>query len=362
MKSVTALALRRGHGTNWSVLALNFRRRQLVATLVASPLVARAAPSSRWPYPTLTGEPPLVIAHRGSPGIQPEHTLEGYRLAIEHGADFVEPDVVITRDGVLVVRHDNELSPTTDVARRAEFAQRRRQQVVDGKLLDGWFVEDFTLVELKRLRAVERWPALRRESARFDGQFEIPTLNEVLALRRTAEAASGRRIGIYPETKHAAHFAARGLALEARLVDALHADGLQGTDAPVYLQSFEPESLQTLAQLTELPRVQLLGERGAVDLPRVRTYAQAIGATKALVIPRDADGALAAPTTLPQDAHAAGLAVHVWTFRGESAFLPSGLQGRPEVELQRFLATGIDGIFTDDAELAVQIVRKIAGR
>jgi glycerophosphoryl diester phosphodiesterase len=292
--------------------------------------------------------------------VRPEHTLAGYRLAIAQGADFIEPDVVITRDGVLVVRHENELSLTTDVAGRAEFAGRRRRQVVDGKDLDGWFVEDFTLAELKRLRAIERWPALRRESAQFNGQFEVPTLAEVLALRREAEAAAGRRIGVYPETKHAAHFAARGLALEERLVDALHADGLRGADAPVYIQSFEAASLHALAPLTALPRVQLLGERDALDVERVRTYAQAIGVAKAHLIARTPEGALGSPSDLVQRAHAAGLAVHVWTFRRERAFLPTGVSAGDE--LARFLATGIDGIFTDHTDLAVQVLRAVALR
>jgi glycerophosphoryl diester phosphodiesterase len=292
--------------------------------------------------------------------VRPEHTLAGYRLAIAQGADFIEPDVVITRDGVLVVRHENELSLTTDVARRAEFAGHRRRQVVDGKELDGWFVEDFTLAELKRLRAIERWPALRRESAQFDGQFEVPTLAEVLALRREAEAAAGRRIGVYPETKHAAHFAARGLALEERLVDALHADGLRGADAPVYIQSFEAASLHALAPLTALPRVQLLGERDALDVERVRTYAQAIGVAKAHIIARTPEGALGSPSDHVRQAHAAGLAVHVWTFRRERAFLPAGVSA--EDELARFVATGIDGIFTDHTDLALQVLRGLATR
>jgi glycerophosphoryl diester phosphodiesterase len=333
-------------------------RRRLLAAAALSPL--RGVAASRWPYPTLDGKAPIVIAHRGSPAMRPEHTIEGYRLAIAQGADFIEPDVVITRDGVLVVRHDNELSLTTDVARRAEFAARRRKQVVDGKTLDGWFVEDFTLAELKRLRAIERWPALRRESARFDGQFEVPTLDEVLALRRDAERSTGRRIGIYPETKHAAHFAARGLALEERLVDALHADELRGAGAPVFIQSFEATSLQALAPLTELPRVQLLGAGDVVDLARLRTYAQAIGVAKALVIPRTAEDTLGTATELVQDAHAAGLAVHAWTFRREAPFLPRELVGRPEIELERFLATGLDGVFTDHSDLALQVRHRLA--
>jgi glycerophosphoryl diester phosphodiesterase len=339
---------------------LNHRRRLLVASLAGVTLPAKGLAPARWPYPTLSGARPIVIAHRGASGARPEHTLAAYQLAIEQGADFIEPDVVVTRDGVLVVRHENELSLTTDVARRAEFAGRRRRQVVDGKESDGWFVEDFSLAELKRLRAVERWPALRRESARFDAQFAVPTLAEVLALRREAEAVTGRSIGLYPETKHAAHFAARGLAVEERLVDALHADGLRGNDAPVVLQSFEAASLRALAQRSALPRVQLLGERDAVDVERVRTYAQAIGVAKAHVIARTPEGALGSPSDLVQRAHAAGLAVHVWTFRRERAFLPAGVSA--EEELARFLATGIDGIFTDHTDLAVQVLRDIGER
>jgi len=335
-------------------------RRSFLASLALGPAAARAA--ARWPYRTLDGGPPIVIAHRGASGARPEHTLAAYQLAIEMGADFIEPDLVITRDGVLVARHEAELSLTTDVAARAEFAGRRRRQRIDGRDWDGWFVEDFTLAELKGLRATERWPGLRPQSARFDGQFEIPTLAEVLALRRAAERTSGRPIGIYPETKHAAHFAAQGLALEERLVDALHGDGLRSRNAPVFLQSFEPPSLQRLAQLTELPRVQLAGERARLDMTPVARYAQGLGVAKALVLPRDAQGRLGQPTGLVAAAHAAGLAVHVWTFRSEDEHLPADLKGQPAAEIERFAALGIDGLFTDHPDLAVATLGALARR
>ncbi|MFO0207678.1 MAG: glycerophosphodiester phosphodiesterase family protein [Betaproteobacteria bacterium] len=300
-------------------------RRSFLASLALGPAAARAA--ARWPYRTLDGGPPIVIAHRGASGARPEHTLAAYQLAIEMGADFIEPDLVITRDGVLVARHEAELSLTTDVAARAEFAGRRRRQRIDGRDWDGWFVEDFTLAQ-----------------------------------RRAAERTSGRPIGIYPETKHAAHFAAQGLALEERLVDALHGDGLRSRNAPVFLQSFEPPSLQRLAQLTELPRVQLAGERARLDVTPVARYAQGLGVAKALVLPRDAQGRLGEPTGLVAAAHAAGLAVHVWTVRVEDEHLPADLKGQPAAEIERFAALGIDGLFTDHPDLAVATLGALARR
>jgi glycerophosphoryl diester phosphodiesterase len=342
---------------------MNRFRRQIVAAGVALPLAARARP--RWPYPTLSGEAPLVIAHRGASGERPEHTLAAYELAIDQGADCIEPDLVITRDGVLVARHDAELSLTTDVARHPEFAARRRSHAIDGSAQSGWFVEDFTLEELRRLRARERWPQLRPQSAAFDGKFTVPTLQQVIDLLRAKEAQLGRRIGLYPETKHAAHFAARGLPLEEPLVRALHANGWRLADDPVFLQSFEPASLQRLAALTPLRRVQLLGERGAADAAALRAiagYAQGIGAAKALLIPRDAAGRLSAPTPLVAQAHAAGLLVHAWTFRREDRFLPADLQGRPDEELKRFLETGVDGVFADQPGAARALLQSLIAR
>jgi glycerophosphoryl diester phosphodiesterase len=331
---------------------MNPTRRTLVLGATAWPLWPRA--QSRWPHPTLTGEPPLVIAHRGASGERPEHTLAAYELAIDQGADYIEPDLVSTRDGVLVARHDAELSLTTDVAQRSEFAERRRTRTIDGKPESGWFVEDFTWSELQALRARERWPQWRPGSAAFDGKFGIPSLAQILELLQRKAQATGRRIGLYPETKLAAHFAGRGLALEAPLVSTLHAAGWREAADPVLLQSFEPDSLRQLARLTELRRVQLVSERRPLDAAALRAiagYAQGIGAAKGLVIPRLPGGALGAPTPLVAQAHAAGLAVHAWTFRGEPNFLPAGVDA--DEELRRFLATGVDGVFTDHPAAAV---------
>lgn len=331
-----------------------------------------------WPYPTFEAQVPIVIAHRGASGERPEHTLAAYALAIDQGADYIEPDLVITRDGVLVARHDNELSLTTDVASRPEFAAHRRTQQVDGRELSGWFVEDFTLAEVKRLRANERFVF---RSARYNGAFEIPTLQEVIDLAQARGRALGRRVGLYPETKFAAHFAAAGLPLEAPLVKLLTANGFTSEDDPVFVQSFEPRSLQRLAALTALRTVQLVAERGApADLAgrgdkrsfadlispsgllEVSTYADGIGLAKNLAIPRAGDGRLGSPSDLIERAHAAGLRVHAWTFRSENNFLPTDMQGAPELELERFLAAGIDGVFSDQPGAAVKLVRRLRER
>ncbi|MBS0579806.1 MAG: glycerophosphodiester phosphodiesterase [Proteobacteria bacterium] len=334
---------------------------------------------------------PIVIGHRGACGYVPEHTLASYFLAIQYGADFVEPDLVMTRDAVLVARHENEIGGTTDVAEHPEFASRRTQRSVDGEDVEGWFTEDFSLAELKTLRARERIPWIRPGNQRFDRLLEIPTFEEILALVRAADemrAARARqlglprppRIGIYPETKHPSHFAGRGLPLEGALVQVLDRHGLRGRDAPVWLQSFEPGSLIALGRLTQLPRVQLLEDEGApfdftaqkvprtfadmrtgAGLAEIARYAQAIGPSKAQIIPRQADGSLGMPTQLVAEAHAHGLAVHPWTFRAENEFLPAEFRtgsapadrGDLVGEIVTFLRCGIDGFFTDQADLGV---------
>jgi glycerophosphoryl diester phosphodiesterase len=320
---------------------------------------------------------PIVIAHRGASGERPEHTLASYALAIEQGADYVEPDLVSTKDGVLVARHENEISGTTDVASRPEFAARRTTKTIDGAAATGWFTEDFTLAELKTLRAKERLPRLR--STRFDGQLEMPTFDEVLDLVAAANARLGRtgprRIGVYPETKHPSYFASIGLALEKPLLAALRRHGLDSADAPVYVQSFETANLQALARETRVPLVQLMEAHGrphdlAVNgdprtyadmlepegLAAIARYARAIGVEKALVLPRDAANSLLPPTSLVGDAHRAGLLVHVWTLRRENEFLPVELRrgsdpaaaGDLAREATLFLAAGVDGCFTDN--------------
>jgi len=276
---------------------------------------------------------PIVIAHRGASGYRPEHTLASYRLGIALGADYVEPDLVSTKDGVLVSRHEADLTETTDVAEHPEFASRRTMKEVDGIRVAGWFVEDFTLAELKTLRVVERMRKQRPQNCRYDGLYEIPTFEEILGLVAAESERLGRPIGVYPETKHPAYFASLGLGLEEPLIDALSRHGYGGPDAPVFVQSFEPESLQRIRLRTTLPLVQLVSATGRVDLlnpaglRRVATWADALGADKKLVT---AEG-----STLVADAHAAGLLVHVWTLRG-------GVE-----EALGFLDAGVDGLFTD---------------
>ena len=334
---------------------------------------------------------PIVIGHRGASGYVPEHTLASYFLAMQYGADYVEPDLVMTADGVPIARHENEIGATTDVAQHRRFAARRAERVIDGVSVRGWFTEDFTLAELKTLKVRERIPELRPGNTRFDGQFEIPTLEEILVLVRGVEAARTararqlgttppERIGVYPETKHPSHFAARGLAMEAPLVATLARHGYEGREAPVWLQSFEVGNLRALAGVTQLKRVQLIEEGGApydfiasgdarryadliapAGLEEIAGYAQAIGPNKSLVIPRRADGSLGAPTALIADAHGAGLAVHPWTFRAENAFLPAPLRrgaqptdrGDLAAEIVAYLRCGIDGFFTDQPDIGV---------
>jgi glycerophosphoryl diester phosphodiesterase len=319
---------------------------------------------------------PLIIAHRGASGYRPEHTLEAYRLAVEQGADFIEPDLVMTRDGVLVARHEPEIGGTTDVADHPEFADRRTTKVIDGTPFTGWFTDDFTLAELKTLRAKERIPELRPANTAYDGRFEVATLDEILALRERLSAELGRPIGVYPETKHPTWFRSLGLPLEPALIDALARHGLDRRDAPVFVQSFETGNLAALRQEVDVSLVQLLdspGKRPAGDkrtygelataegLRAIAGYADGVGPAKGYVIPRDPDGRSAAPTGFVADAHAAGLVVHPWTFRRENAFLPLELRSSAEpggigdlaAELRAFLALGVDGLFTDDPDVGV---------
>ena len=282
---------------------------------------------------------PIVIGHRGAPGYRPEHTLPGYELAVRMGADYIEPDLVCTADGVLVARHDAELSTTTDIAVHAELAHLRRS--------DGWFVEDLTLAQVRTLRAVERVPDLRTTA--YDGRYPVPTLDDILALRARLAAELGRAVGVYLELKHPARFAALGLPLGPPLLASLDAAGLNKPDAPVVVESFE--SLRELRDDLHVPFGQLAEPGAEVPVADIAEYAQAVGAHKDLVIPRDAAGRLAAPTTLVADAHARGLAVHCWTFRDEARFRPTGLDATGE--LTAFLDAGVDGVFADQPDTAV---------
>jgi glycerophosphoryl diester phosphodiesterase len=313
---------------------------------------------------------PLVIAHRGASGLRPEHTLASYQLAIDQGADFIEADVVMTRDHVLVARHENEIGGTTDVASRPEFAARRTTRTVDGQRLTGWFVEDFTLAELRTLRARERLPELRRENMRYDGQFTVPTLEEIIGLIRDQERAKARRIGLYVETKHPTYFRSIGLPLEEALVTLLARHGYRGKQDPIFIESFEVDNLRRLKRLTAVRLVQLLDAEGgpadgaaptyaAMVTPRglraIARYAAAIGPAKAMIVPRDAADRSTTPTALVAEAHKAGLLVHPWTFRSENSFLPAELRngddgathGRADTEVRMFRDLGVDGVFSD---------------
>jgi len=335
------------------------------AFLLASGCATRQSIAMQPQEPSLSA--PIVIAHRGASGLRPEHTLASYELAIEQGADFIEPDLVPTSDGALVARHENDISDTTDVAAHPEFADRRMTKTIDGKKITGWFTEDFTLDELKTLRAKERLPLLRPDNTAYDGRFEIPTLGEIIALAKRESIARGRTIGIYPETKHPTYFAGIGLATDEPLVAELHAAGWRTASAPVFIQSFEVENLRKLHGLTGIRLIQLLDDSGAPadgartsyadmasadGLKAIAHYAWGIGPNRSMVT----DGRLVG------DAHAAGLRVHPWTFRAENYFLPwryrKGINprghGHLDREIEAALAMGIDGFFTDFPEIGVE--------
>lgn len=326
---------------------------------------------------TLTGELPIVIGHRGASGYRPEHTLAAYALAIDQGADFIEPDLVSTMDGVLVARHENQLAGTTDVASHPEFAARQTTKTIDGAAVQGWFAEDFTLAELKTLRAVERIPGIRPANAAYDGWFEIPTFDEILALVAAKELEHGRPIGLYPETKHPTYFDGIGLSLEEPLLAALAAHGRAGAGARVFIQSFETANLKELALATELPLVQLLGSgqpydfvvagdprsyddlRTPAGLVEVASYADGVGPEKNTLVVRDASGAITGPSALVADAHAAGLLVHPYTFRAEPIFHFLDFPDDPVAEIGLYLGLGIDGFFTDNPDLGVAAVAAV---
>jgi glycerophosphoryl diester phosphodiesterase len=311
---------------------------------------------------------PLIIAHRGASGYRPEHTLESYRLAIRLGADYIEPDLVSTRDGVLVARHENEISGTTDVAAHPEFAARRTTKAIGGESVTGWFTEDFTLAELRTLRATERLPGVRPQNTTFDGRFQVPTFEEILDLAWAESRRLGRAIGVYPETKHPSYFASIGLSLEEPLVATLHRNGLGSPDASVLIQSFEAGNLIKLSRMTDIRLIQLLdGSAVYADmitpagLAAVAEYAYGIGADKDVLVPRDLTDELLPAGDFVDEAHEAGLAVHAWTFRAENRFLPLDFRigtdpdARGDIisEYELFLRLGIDGLFTDHPDTAV---------
>lgn len=349
-------------------------------------------------FPTLSGDKPLVIGHRGAAGYLPDHTLEGYKKAIAMGADFIEPDLVATKDGVLVARHEPNITGTTDVSQRPEFASRKTQKVVDGVQEEGWFASDFTLAELKTLRAIQ---PLADRDAQYNGQFQIPTLVEVLDLAKTEGAKASRTVGVYPETKHPTYHAALGLPLEDRLLATLAQYGYTTKASPVIVQSFEVANLKYLRSKTQVRLVQLvdgndLNADGSIDLTapydkpydfavagdtrtfaslltpaglqQVKTYADGIGPWKPYLIPSrlvdnnqdgkpddlngdgkidERDRVMMAPTDVVKNAHAAGLFVHPYTFRSEAKRLASDFKGDPKAEYRLFYQLGVDGVFSD---------------
>jgi glycerophosphoryl diester phosphodiesterase len=295
---------------------------------------------------------PLIIAHRGASGHRPEHTLEAYRLGVEMGADFIEPDLVSTKDGVLIARHENEIGGTTDVADR--FADRKRTKTIDGQEVTGWFTEDFTLAEIKSLRARER---LAFRSHAYDGQFQIATFDEVIELAQQLGKKVGRPVGVYPETKHPTYFRSIHLPLEEKLLASLQKHGWNSREAPVFIQSFEQDNLRAMRKQTKVRLIQLVSAAAMVEgdgLRDIAAYADGIGPEKRLVVPVNADGSLGTPTDLVTRAHAAGLLVHIWTIRVDKEFLPAGYHGKPEAEFEQFRQLGVDGVFTDFPDVAAR--------
>jgi glycerophosphoryl diester phosphodiesterase len=333
---------------------------------------------------------PIVIGHRGSPAYRPEHTIASYTLAIEMGADYIEPDLVFTKDGQLVVRHEPDIGATTNVADHSEFAERRTTRTIDGmEYPDTWFTFDFTLAELKTLRAKERLPDVRPQNTALDGLFEIPTFQQVIDL------AKAKGVGIYPETKHPTFFRSLGFSFDAPLLGTLRRNGLDRRDAKVFIQSFEVGNLQRLARETRIPLIQLIDASGAPadfvasgdprtyddlvtrrGLAEIATYADGIGPDKSRIVAGNSAGKpLGRPTTLVPDAHRVGLLVHPFTFRPENNFLAADFQvGNPKspeflrargdqpAELALYYKLGVDGLFADNADTAVAVREKTFGR
>lgn len=357
------------------------RRIPLLLALATSVVTAADLPA---PEPSPGRPAPLVIAHRGDSAHLPEHTLAAYAHAIEHGADYIEPDLVSTRDGVLVARHENGIGATTDVATHPEFAGRRTVRSVDGQMQEDWFVEDFTFAELRRLRTRERLPELRSTAA--DGLHPVPRLEEIIELVARESAVRGRVIGLIPEIKHSGHFAAIGLAMEERLLGVLGAHPYTRS-APVVIQSFETGNLRALRTRLEgdddRGNIRLLQLIGAPDAPPpdlaisggptymdmlaaeglhgIAAYADIVGPHLAYVLPLDDEGRPLEATPLVAAAQAAGLQVMPYTFRPENHFLPRTLQDGDDprqrseagaiAHIRLLLDAGIDGFFTDDAAI-----------
>nr|WP_298925149.1 glycerophosphodiester phosphodiesterase family protein [uncultured Erythrobacter sp.] len=342
--------------------------------MVRSFVLSACALALTLPLPVMAADDPLIIAHRGASGERPEHTLAAYELAIELGADYIEPDLVVTKDLELVSRHENELSGTTDVANREEFEDRRRDKMIDGQRVAGWFAEDFTLEELRTLRAKERVPGSRPNNTRYNGLYQVPTLAEIVQMVRAKEDETGRRIGLYPELKHPTFLLEEaGIDIVDLVLRELR-DLDIGADDPIYIQSFEVGVLQRLDKRSDYKLIQLIHpEGGPVDEPDMR-YAEMVTPTGLTEVAEYADGigpwlgyildpATMAETSLVADAHALGLKVHPWTLRKENGFLPAALQneggaaadGKYRLLWSKAIASGADGFFTDNVREFVEL-------
>ena len=363
---------------------MTLNRRKFIAGAVGGAGLLCLAPASFSAAPGPAVRKVEVFAHRGASALRPEHTLASYARAIADGADYVEPDLVCTKDGILVARHEAELTETTDVAQRPQFAGRRTSKTIDGKTHSGWFVDDFTLAELKTLRAVERLPKVRPANAMYDGMFQIPTWDEIIDFVASESATRGRVIGLVPELKSSTYFAKVGLALEDRFLASLDAHDYTRRH-PVEIQSFEVANLKYLrAKLGQRPNIRIMqlvadanvkpsdveAAGGTLTFAQMITpdglreiarYADVVAPPVRAIIPLQADGRLGTPTALVANAHQAGLLVHIWTFRPENRFLAAdfrdgnGENARNEAgsvaEMRRYIAEGIDGFFSDDPGL-----------
>jgi len=376
-------------------------KKSVAGAVTAAAVLAACGGTAVTPMPTLDGKPAMVVAHRGASGYLPEETVEAYAKAIELGADAIEPDVISTKDGVLIARHDPNLAFSTDVAQHPEFASRKRTLSVDGEMQEGWFASDFTLAEIKTLGGTST-DAERPQQ--YNGQYKIATIQEVIDMVKK----SGRSIAIYPETKNPTFHRQQGLPLEDKLLAMLAAAGWTERDAPVFIQSFEPGSLKYMrSKGSKLKMVQLIDaddvdlKTGALTyaapydrpfdwaqagdkrmfgdmvtpagLAEIKTYADGIGPWKRYIVSvkgtldasgkvadvngdgkiNDADTTTLAPTTLVADAHKAGLFVHPYTFRNEKRRLASDYKGDPVLEYKHFFSLGVDGLFSDFADTAL---------
>ena len=356
-----------------------FSAKKLAVTVVLASLffqAAFAAPDVKPAHKT------IIIAHRGASGYRPEHTLAAYNLAVDMGADFVEPDLCLTKDSELVARHENNIAGTTDVADHPEFASRHTRKVIDGETVDGWFTEDFTLAELKTLHACERMPKIRQRNTVYNGRYTIPTFQEIIDLVKKKSKEQNRVIGIYPESKHPSYFAGLGLDSAGAIVRTLERNGYKNSTDPIFIQCFEPGTLRSIRKVTKLPLIQLIDDEGKpydwvmqkdkrtfadmctpAGLKEIATYAQGIGPSKHLITPWDKTGKLLSPTTLVTDAHKAGLQVHPWTFRNENSFLPqdfrtSGTEaeyGNAFAEYKLFYGLGVDAVFSESPDTAIEV-------